>query len=38
MLRRMTDQELILMEGREIRLLDRPGLEDLAEFGKMENE
>ncbi len=38
MLRRMNDQELILMEGREIRLLDRPGLEDLAEFGKMENE
>ncbi len=38
MLRKMSEQELISVEGREIRLLDRQGLEDLAEFGKMENE
>ena len=36
MLRKMSEQGLVEVQGRTIRLLDRPGLEDLAEFGKME--
>ncbi len=32
---KMAAQELIEVEGRTIRLLDRPGLEDLAESGKI---
>lgn len=36
MLRKMSEQGLIAVEGRKIKILDRPGLEDLAEFGKME--
>jgi len=36
MLRKMSEQGLVEVQGRTIRLLDRQGLEDLAEFGKME--
>ncbi|MCF8094085.1 MAG: Crp/Fnr family transcriptional regulator [Desulfobacteraceae bacterium] len=36
MLRKMNEQGLIEVESRKIRILDRQGLEELAEFGKME--
>ncbi|MBS3809235.1 MAG: Crp/Fnr family transcriptional regulator [Desulfobacterales bacterium] len=37
MLKKMNEQGLIETEGRLIRILDRQGLEELAEFGKMES-
>ncbi|MFO7840397.1 MAG: helix-turn-helix domain-containing protein, partial [Desulfosalsimonadaceae bacterium] len=36
MLKKMSEQGLIDVEGRKVRLLDRQALEDLAELGKME--
>lgn len=37
MLKKMNEQGLIETEGRRIRILDRQGLEELAEFGKMDS-
>ncbi|MFO7931654.1 MAG: Crp/Fnr family transcriptional regulator [Thermodesulfobacteriota bacterium] len=37
MLRKMNEQGLIEVEGRKILLMDREGLHDLAEFGKIES-
>lgn len=37
MLKKMSEQKLIEVQGRTIRILDRQGMEDLAEFGKMES-
>ena len=34
---KMSTQELIKVSGREIKLLDRPGLDDLAMHGKLDN-
>ena len=36
MLKKMSGQGLIEVEGRKIKILDRSGLEELAEFGRME--
>jgi hypothetical protein len=37
MLKKMSQQNLIEVQGRTIRILDRQAMEDLAESGKMES-